>query len=270
MTSPFPGMDPWLLRRWGDVHTRFLTYLSDFIEPLLPPDLRVHIEQDVHLDWVGSSNLNRLRPDAHLHVGEPTAIYETEGQRDGGTAIASEPVAVPTRVIHNLPVRQRSLHIIDALDGGRLVTAIEVLSPSNKRKGFGLNAYHRKQDAMLAAGVNLLELDLIRGGGAATVAAREEVVAEHPSPWHFSLFNARSGGNTELYAIGFADRLPLIALPLRGQDEPIALSVQSVLEETKRRGRYARDFDYTGDPPGPPLPPEERARLDERLAAAGG
>lgn len=43
MSGPFPGMDPWLEELWGDFHARFLPQLSDVIQPLLPPDLRVRM-----------------------------------------------------------------------------------------------------------------------------------------------------------------------------------------------------------------------------------
>ncbi len=266
MESPFPGMDPWLENLWGDFHARLIPQLSDLIQPLLPPDLRCRIEQEVLVEPAEDGAFERLRPDAHLHVGEASVAYDT-GE---GAAAASVACAVPTRVVQHTPFPQRSLHIRNAKHGGRLIASIELLSPTNKRRGIGLDAYHRKQDAMLAAGVNLLELDLLRGGSVASVAAREGISEEAPSPHHFSLFNVCRDVATEYYAIAFGDPLPCISLPLRHADETIGLDVQSAVAETKRRGRYARDFDYTGDPPGPPLSPEERAWLDERLAAAGG
>ena len=44
MKSPFPGMDPFLEARWGDVHTRLTTYACDQLQTQLPPDLRARIE----------------------------------------------------------------------------------------------------------------------------------------------------------------------------------------------------------------------------------
>src|SRR5262249_3912993 len=47
----------------------------------------------------------------------------------------------------------------------RLVTSIEVLSPSNKKKGSeGWNQYLRKRQALLLGKANLVEIDLLRGG----------------------------------------------------------------------------------------------------------
>ena len=40
MNSPFPGMDPYLERHWGDVHQALVTYIRDQLQPSLPDDLR--------------------------------------------------------------------------------------------------------------------------------------------------------------------------------------------------------------------------------------
>jgi hypothetical protein len=46
-----------------------------------------------------------------------------------------------------------------------LVTCIEVLSPSNKRKGsLGWEQYLRKRQGLLLGAANLVEIDLLRGG----------------------------------------------------------------------------------------------------------
>ncbi len=45
MTSPFPGMDPYLEAYWGDVHASLTVYAADAINLQLPDDLvaRVHV-----------------------------------------------------------------------------------------------------------------------------------------------------------------------------------------------------------------------------------
>src|SRR3954454_10022036 len=43
MTSPFPGMDPYLEAHWGDVHASLITYARDQLRVQLPPDLRVRV-----------------------------------------------------------------------------------------------------------------------------------------------------------------------------------------------------------------------------------
>ena len=60
MSTPFPGMDPYLERRglWEGVHTRLLVALADAIAPQVRPRYRVDVEQRTYLavmapdDWV--------------------------------------------------------------------------------------------------------------------------------------------------------------------------------------------------------------------------
>jgi hypothetical protein len=55
----------------------------------------------------------------------------------------------------------------------RLVTAIEVLSPTNKAQGeHGRDLYIRKQQEILGGKVHLVEIDLLRGGQHTTAVPR--------------------------------------------------------------------------------------------------
>lgn len=65
MPSPFPGMDPYLERRWRDVHTMLIAYARDAIQPQLPEDLVARVEENVHLD-IGGEVLGRRNPDVYV------------------------------------------------------------------------------------------------------------------------------------------------------------------------------------------------------------
>ena len=61
--------------------------------------------------------------------------------------------------------RETFVEIYAANHGQRLVTTIEILSPSNKRPGTeGWELYQRKRQTLLLGNVNLVEIDLLRGG----------------------------------------------------------------------------------------------------------
>ena len=59
MKSPFPGMDPYLERDWEDVHGRLIVYAGDTLQPHLPDDLLVRVEQRVFVE----SDAARIRAD---------------------------------------------------------------------------------------------------------------------------------------------------------------------------------------------------------------
>src|SRR3712207_9248145 len=61
--------------------------------------------------------------------------------------------------------REAFVEIYEGTPERRLVTCIEVLSPSNKRPGTpGWDLYLRKRQSLMLGGVHLVEIDLLRGG----------------------------------------------------------------------------------------------------------
>lgn len=47
MQSPFPGMDPYLERHWGDVHHSIITFARGMLNEQLPGDLRARVEERI-------------------------------------------------------------------------------------------------------------------------------------------------------------------------------------------------------------------------------
>ena len=83
--------------------------------------------------------------------------------------------AEPTRIVAYVasePATESYVEIVDAQTRSRVVTCIELVSPTNKRPGQGLDVYLQKQAECRAGRVNLVEIDLTRGG------RREEIF-----PW---------------------------------------------------------------------------------------
>ena len=151
---PFPGMDPYLEAHWRDVHTRVMTYICDQIQDQLPSDLVARVEESVSVDTEDGARL--IAPDVSV----------VEDFEHAAMGVQSESVAVaePLLVLEEVPQTARHVQILDVSSGERVVTAIEVLSPTNKLTVSGREDYRRKQRDYLNAGVNLVEIDLLRGG----------------------------------------------------------------------------------------------------------
>ena len=47
MKSPFPGMDPYLEQKWGEVYTSLIVYARNQLNAQLPDDLQATVEQYV-------------------------------------------------------------------------------------------------------------------------------------------------------------------------------------------------------------------------------
>src|SRR5258708_38618965 len=70
MKSPFPGMDPYLEARWGDVHQRLITYAADAIGSQLPGSLRARVEERVFVE-TEAEQIRRIVPDMHVAQYHP-------------------------------------------------------------------------------------------------------------------------------------------------------------------------------------------------------
>src|SRR5215211_660642 len=124
MKSPFPGMDPYLERRWSDAHPTLLVMLKEALQPLLPRDLRARTEERVLLEDSGGE-LRRYRGD--VAVVEVPPAREPATRHGSAAALTVEPVIVD--VATREPV-DRCVQIVDLSSGNRVITAVEVLSPS--------------------------------------------------------------------------------------------------------------------------------------------
>jgi hypothetical protein len=246
MPSPFPGMDPWLERHWGDIHTSIVTYCRDHLQEGLPSDLRARVEEHVVLeaDVEEDLRLRMLRPDAKI------VEYPRQGlRREENSAVATlepdEPIIV--RDLMDRPVL-RSVEIRDFATGGRLITVIEVLSPANKSEGAGRDMYFRKRRELSRAGVHLVEIDLLRSGTRIEPCSHK-ALADRDTTYLVAVTreDAEDGRQFELYPIPLRRRLPVVKIPLRPTDRDALLPLQAILNEAYDRGGYDV-LDYRSDP----------------------
>ncbi len=160
------------------------------------------------------------------------------------TALAPDPCVV----IHlsSVEVRQPCLEIRDLRAGKRVVTVIEVPSPSNKREGPGRDLYVKKQSEVLASDANLVEIDLLRGGDPTVALPGPDTP---PSSYRVVVCRARDRFlKREVYPIALRDRLPRVAIPLLERDPDVVLDLPAVFAEAYEKGAYARRVDYREAP----------------------
>jgi hypothetical protein len=169
MKSPFPGMDPYLENYWGDVHTSLMVYARNQINAQLPDELQARVQEGLGVE-IEDEAWRTVYPD--VRVVEERGESLTEGRLDTSAIAVAEPCVL---LIEDEPRTQRHIEIIDTSDGGRVVTAIEVLSPAKKVGRAGRKAYARKQREFLDAGVNLVEIDLIREGEFVMAAPEDHI-----------------------------------------------------------------------------------------------
>src|SRR5437773_2435543 len=154
MSMIFPGMDPYLENPalWSGVHAALIVYIRNQLQPRLRPRYIAAIEERVYL----GAPEHMFGPDVRVQHNRPDAP---------GPAVALAECDVPMLVrVPIEDIHEPYLTILDRQAGQRVVTVIEVLSPTNKYAGPGRESYIAKQQEVLQSSSHLVEIDLLRAG----------------------------------------------------------------------------------------------------------
>jgi hypothetical protein len=260
-------MDPYIevSRLWGDFHTNLVGDIQRAISDVLPDRYVVRAGERsyvalIHVDE--EQQEHAFLPDVAIASGRGSArtARKTKGPTRGA-ALLSAPGPIMMRALVNEEYREPYLEIRQADPEHKLVTGIEVLSPSNKRPGTkGWRVYHRKRTAYVRGYANFVELDLLRLG------RRMPMVSRWPdSPYYLLVCRKKQAPRCAVWPAYFTERLPPIPIPLVPPDPDISLDLQPLVEAIYARSRYERDIDYRR-PLDPPLSPADQAWLEAVLA----
>ncbi|MEX2169865.1 MAG: DUF4058 family protein [Pirellulales bacterium] len=248
MRSPFPGMDPYLEAHWGDVHTRLIIYASDQLQSKLPEELRARVEERVFVESEVENDSRSIYPDVRV-VERPNGQRPLFDSGTGGIAVAiAEPVVVrmPDEMQDEVKT-ETFIEIRDASSGGRVVTVIEFVSPSNKMPGKGRDLYRRRQLELETAHVNSVEIDLLRAGNHVISCPLKIMPANCRGPYRISVQRATEPDAWEVYPVSLREPLPTIRIPLRETDPDVPLNLQALIDQCYLNGNYG-DIDYGCEP----------------------
>ena len=225
MRSPFPGMDPYLEQStfWSSFHSRLIVALADALAPVLRPRYYVEVETRTYMDTANGE----------LLVGIPDVTVLTQRDRDASPkpqlSTDSVDVAVqlrPQTVTLPMPmeVKQRYLEVRE-VGSDAVITAIEVLSPKNKRRGKGREVYEAKRQAVLGSASHLVEIDLLRGNVPLPMYGDVQL-----ADYSILVSVASRRPQAELYAFTMKEPLPNFTLPLKAPDEVIWVRLQEIVQ----------------------------------------
>jgi hypothetical protein len=265
MTSPFPGVDPYLQRRWSDIHSTVVPAIKESLQPHLPPGLKARSEERVVL-----TRDDRRFADYRTDVAAVSVPAGDRRRPDAAPAGASTAVLDRPPVVaefYTEPEIDTFVQIIDTTAGGRVVTAIELLSPKNKAAGDASRDYQRQVRDYAAAGVNLVEIDLIRGPRTRLRVRRDDLPPDQRTPYLICVRRGAHPARWECYPIGLRERVPRVPVPLRDGDADVVLDLQPLLDRAYVAGGHD-DIDYAV-PPQPRLSPVDEAWADALLRSAG-
>jgi hypothetical protein len=255
MPNPFPGMDPYLEGDlWTSVHTDLCAEIARQLAPKLRPKYVALSTRRVVLapPDENEGSAGQRFPDVGILSSSPPSPSP-------GTAVASAPLILPASFPE--PIPHVSVEIRDVAER-RLVTCIEVLSPTNKR-GPGREEYAAKRFQILSGTAHLVEIDLLR------VGTRFPTAQPLPAVPYF-VFVSRAGRRfeVEVWPISLEQPLPVVTVPLLPDDAPVLLDLQQALAIVYDIIGYDELVDYRQPPPGP-LTPAETSWVEEQLRRGG-
>ena len=264
MAMIFPGMDPYLEAKliWPGFHSRLVVYIADQLRPLLHPNYIAAVEDRVFVEEPPRAMIPDvwIREQSSRWSGGGTALLESPAQTD--VLDADDPMLIE---LTESEVHESFIEILDRQSGQRVVTVIEVLSPTNKSPSVGRAAYLAKQQDVWNSPVHLVEIDLLRGGEH-TVLVPEEMVRDRRDYDYLVSVNraTRARRRYEAYPRLVTERLPRISIPLADGDRDVVLDVQAVVSQTYEAGSYQARLHYD-QPCVPPLCVEAQAWAAELI-----
>jgi hypothetical protein len=258
MSSPFPGMDPFLeaLDLWRGFHHSLADEIKAQLNAVLSPRYYADVEVYTVLEEVGVATATTIYPDA--------AVLDTTFPVPPSMTTVAIPAA-PIQRLAMLPEEHKMRTVeVRTTVAGTLVTAIAILSPVNKRGG-GFSLYRAKRKSLLRVDVHFIEIDLLRGGERPGWEVKNPpLVCEY-----IVLVNRAFRGDirqSEIWPVALNEPLPICPVPLLPPDPDVPLSLGEVVTQVYQRAAYARRIDYTAPVPPPPLRPVMQQWLAAHLA----
>ena len=249
MKSPFPGMDPYLetLILWPDVQASLTVAICEQLQPLFRDRYFATLVPSMRPE-VLPANLLKPRP--------------FNSRRGASSVVASAPFTGTIAMewltrYHHIEIR--------TVGEEALITAIEILSPVDKRPGAdAADAYERKRREIFRSDAHLLEIDLLRDG------RRPEIVQPLPDyPYFIFLSRAPRRPTIEIWPVALTTPFPIVPIPLRYPDDDVPLDLNAALAQIYRSARYDYRIDYRQPPPAPELSTEDAAWVDDLLRERG-
>jgi uncharacterized protein DUF4058 len=268
--SPFPGMDPYLEAPdvWPDFHDALASEIRTALNASLPSPYYARLEMRPEIGIVAGPTTRRVVPDVAV-----VRTHSPPGQRPAATSAAAVLDSPRTQASPGLdvevfsePLRHAYVEVRDPARGHKLVTLIEIVSPSNKAPGPDRDAYLAKQEEVLASDASLIEIDLLRGGSRPLRMDRLSALIGHlgkAKTDYLVLVHrawAKAGAGTikfQAFPVSVREILPCIPVPLREGEPETPLDLQYALTRAYAGGPYARGAVNYGHPPDPPLAGED-------------
>lgn len=275
----YPGINPHLNSAlqlkgggWEMFHAETISAIRRMLDVHLPSNYYATSEKSLQLSEVGLDHLrdSTTRPDVSI-------IKRADALEPRSPVTVAQPSM--TLLLDDYLTDEDFLDAVNIYQyhlgefPGRLVTRIEILSPTNKLPNrIGYNHYLVKRGETLQAGVNLVEIDYLH----TTKPILKELPSYHDyEPVAFPHMILVSfphkddqRGRTDVYGIGIDDSLPTIAIPL-SKETLVALDLGAIYNRLYAETRvFQLMSDYAAEPAQfDRYQPQDRQRIRAMMAA---
>ncbi len=258
MPSPFPGMDPYLEgAEWPDLHSSLANAIKRLLLPQISPRYTARVNKYIVKDTAPDEDLGIFYPDVELlnlrsgKVEEPAVAYGSSSKLTppAFTATSHPVIEVPIPFIE-----------IREVENNELVTAVEILSPVNKRAP-GLEPYRQKCLDFYSNKVHLLEIDLLRRGKRPFNDPR---LADAQYVVRLARWNSRE---QQYWTMTVKNPLPVVPVPLKPVDPDAILDLGGALNLVYEESFYQHslNLNYRSEPPLPAFSKEEKVWTEALL-----
>jgi hypothetical protein len=263
-------MDPFLETNplFQELHTQMLAEMQALLQPQLRPKYVARLERHLSEGSVwdgpqGAVTLERKEPDI-------TVVTRSASRKHtGSTATLAQPAARAAQELDadELELRKQRRIVIYVQERPRLaVTGIELLSPGNMQPGaIARERYLEKRASALHGGLHWVEIDLLRGG------VRPPIPVAVPESAVYLSYVAQAtptGWQHLLYAWALRDPLPVLPIPLLGEDQA-RLDLGACFARAYDRIAADDEVDYTAAPPPPALGRSDAGWIGQVLRECG-
>jgi hypothetical protein len=242
MPSPFPGMNPFLEQSdaWTDFHDNYIVRIQESLSDRVGPNYLVKLEVRLILHE-RSADERRFFGIADVGVSDPLNRQTVNNATSITAPLQLELPAIELEKHRSIEIRDRR--------NRRIVTVIELLSPSNKTAGMDRDDYLVKRRQVLSSPTHFVEIDLLRGG-------IRPNPPDIPHCDYYALISRHEDRpKVGVWPFGLREPMPTIPIPLTAPDAPVLLDLKAVLDRTYDAGGYGK-YIYQENPE-PPLDENE-------------
>lgn len=246
---------------WVGFHQAYIMQLEATLQEVLRPygylvDNTTSMQiKELPTDGEDSGRSHTLFADIGIRDFVPTEQHPPMIYGTGGVVALEMPIWETVHVDEGRFLRAIAIREMNPDDKrpGRIVTWLEVLSPSNKPGGSDYSTYLEKRISVIGAGINLIELDFIHWRGPVVAGLPRYLpnsrTGEHDPdamPYYIAVTNPHPtiyDGKATIYTFSPSDAIPIITIPL-ARDEKVGFDFGDPYRKTFSADARAYLVDY--------------------------